>query len=116
MDRNLLLDVQRRVIGGYINAEEFSVNGSAEKILSIELDEALFDNFIHKAVVRACRKLREIEFPITEYTVLEFLQKHNLPKGAAQESEYLHLQASRAITPESFSAYISMILKHKMEN
>jgi len=112
MQKDLLLDIQRKVLGGYINAEEF---GNKE-ILETSLEEALFDLTIHKAVARACKKLKEDEVPVTEYTVLEFLQKHNLPKGISQETEYLHLMTEWAITLASFKHYISMIMQHKMEN
>ncbi len=112
MQKDLLLDIQRKVIGGYINAEEFG----HKEILEIALDEALFDLIIHKAVVRACIKLKADGIPITEFTVLDFLQKHNLPKDTSQEAEYLHLMTEWAITPASFNQYIEMIMQHKMEN
>ena len=112
MQKDLLFDIQRKVLGGYINAEEF---GNKE-ILETSLDEALFDLTIHKAVVRACKKLKNEGYPITEYTVLEFLQKHKLPKGESQELEYLHLMTEWAITIQSFKTYIDMILQHKMES
>jgi len=114
MELDLLLDIQRKVLGGYINAEEFSMNGSHKEILDITLNESLFDDFIHKAVARACNKLSDDDIPVTECTVLDFLQKHGLPKGVHQESEYLHLMTEFAITPRSFKQYISMILEHKM--
>ena len=116
MQRDLLLDIQRKVLGGYINAEEYSINGSHKEILAITIDESLFDEFIHKASAKACKKLKENDIPITDYTVLEFLQKHNLPKGIYQESEYLHLMTESFITTSSFKHYIDMILQHKMEN
>jgi len=116
MRRDLLLDIQRKVLGGYINAEEFNVNGSAKQILSKQLDEQLFDDYLHKAVARACTKLREQNIPVTEYTILDFLNKYNMPKGTHQESEYLNLMAEYAITPNSFNTYINMIIKHKMES
>ena len=116
MQRDLLLDIQRKVLGGYINAEEFSINNSHKEILEVTLDESLFDDFIHKATARACKKLKEDNIPVTEFTVLEFLQKHNLPKGVHQECEYMHLMTEFAITPKSFKHYIDMILQHKMES
>ena len=116
MQLDLLLDIQRKTLGGYINAEEFSVNGSHKEILAITLDEAMFDNYIHKAIVRACNKLKSDGVPITEFIVLDFLQKHNLPKGALQEAEYLHLMTELAITPRSFKQYIKMIIEHKMDS
>lgn len=116
MKRDLLLDVQRKVLGGYINAEEFSINGSGKEILNTELDEGLFDDYIHKAVARACIRLKEKDIPVTEYTVLEFLNKHNLPRGAHQEAEYINLMTEYAITPNSFKTYVNMIIKHKMES
>lgn len=115
MQRDLLLDIQRKVLGGYINAEEFSINGSHKEILEVSLDESLFDDFIHKATARACNKLRDSNIPVTEFTVLDFLQQHKLPKGAHQESEYLHLMTELFITPASFKHYITMILEHRME-
>lgn len=111
MDNNLLLDVQRKVIGGYINAEEF---GNSE-ILTTRLEESLFDLTIHKAVIRACNNLASENIPVSDYTVLDYLQKHNLPNGASQESEYAHLMTEWAITPKTFKTYLEMILKHKME-
>jgi len=116
MDRNLLLDIQRKVIGGYINAEEFSIKNSHKEILSTKLDERLFDDFIHKAIARACSKLKDNDIPITEYTVLEFLHKHNLPKGTHQEAEYLTLMTEHSITTKTFNHYINMILQHKLES
>ena len=115
MQRDLLFDIQRKVIGGYINAEEFSIKDSHKEILSVTLDEALFDNYIHKAAVRACIRLKASEIPITEYTVLDFLQKHNIPNSADQENEYLHIMTEFLITPRSFKQYIKMILEHKLE-
>ena len=116
MRKDLLLDIQRKVLGGYINAEEFSIQDSHIDILSTTLNEELFDLVIHKAVARACVKLKELDTPITEYTVLDFLQQHNLPKGVQQEAEYTHLMSEYAITKNSFNTYIDMIIKHKMES
>jgi len=116
MRRDLLLDIQRKVLGGYINAEEFDINGSSKQILSKKLDEQLFDDYIHKAVARACNKLIEQDIPVTEYTVLDFLNKYNMPKGTHQEAEYLNLMSEYAITPNSFNTYINMIIKHKLES
>ena len=112
MDNNLLLDIQRKVLGGYINAEEF---GNKE-LLSIGLDEHLFDLTIHKAVARACKHLTDKGIPVSDYTVLDFLQSHNIPNGASQEAEYAHLMTEWAITPATFKTYIEMILKHKLES
>ncbi len=116
MQLDLLLDIQRKVLGGYINAEEHSIDGSHEEILAITLDEAMFDIFIHKAIARTCNKLRSDNIPITEFSVLDFLQKHNIPSGVLQEAEYLHIMREFAITPRSFKQYISMIIKHKMDS
>jgi len=110
MDNSLLLDIQRKVLGGYINAEEF---GNSE-ILNTKLEESLFDLTIHKAVVRACNNLSKENIPISDYTVLEYLQKYNLPKGASQQVEYSQLMIEWAITPNTFKTYLEMILKHKM--
>lgn len=115
MDVYLLLNIQRRVLGGYINAEEFSINGSGERILEIKLEEALFDDILHRACVRACNNLQSDNIPVTEYTVFDFLQRHNMPKGQLQESEYLQLMSEYQITFNSFKTYIDMILKYKME-
>ncbi len=111
MDNSLLLDVQRKVIGGYINAEEF---GNSE-ILNTKLEESLFDLTIHKAVARACNYLDGKNIPVSDYTVLDFLQSHDMPKGASQEAEYAHLMTEWAITPKTFNQYILMILQHKTE-
>lgn len=111
MQKDLLLDIQRKVIGGYINAEEFG----NKDILKIDLDEQLFDLTIHKAIIRACNKLKSDGVPVSDYTVLEFLQSHGLPRGTSQEAEYLHLMTEYAITLNSFKHYIMMILKHKTE-
>ena len=112
MQKDLLLDIQRKVIGGYINAEEF---GNME-LLEFDLDEALFDLTIHKAVARASKVLKEKNIPITEFTILDFLQSHKLPNGVSQEAEYAHLMTEHAITTNSFKTYLEMILKHKMES
>ena len=116
MQRDLLLNIQRKVLGGYINAEEFSINGSGKEILSTMLDESLFDDFMHRAVARACIKLKNNNIPVSDFTVLDFLNKHNIPKGSYQESEYITLMSEYAITPATFNHYISMIIQHKMEN
>jgi len=112
MRKDLLLDIQRRVLGGYINAEEFGNNS----ILDIKLDEALFDLTIHKAVARACNNLQDKGTPVSDFTVLDFLQSHNLPNGASQEAEYAHLMTEWAITLNTFKTYLEMILKHKLES
>ena len=111
MDRGLLLSVQRKVLGGYINAEEFG----HKDLLAVGLDESLFDLPIHKIVIKACNKLRSDNIPVSDYTVLDLLQTHGYPKGVQQEAEYLHLMTEWAITPNTFKEYIGMILKHKME-
>ncbi|MEA1892666.1 MAG: DnaB-like helicase N-terminal domain-containing protein [Campylobacterota bacterium] len=112
MKRDLLLDVQRKVLGGYINAEEFGDS----IILDIRLDESLFDLIIHKAVVRACNHLADKGIPVSDFTVLDFLQSHKMPNGTSQEAEYAHLMTEWAIAPKTFNTYIEMIYKHKMEN
>jgi replicative DNA helicase len=112
MQRNLLLDIQRKVLGGYINAEEFG----HKDILKTKLEESLFDLTIHKAVVRACNHLMSKDIPVSDFTVLDFLQSHKMPNGASQEAEYLHLMTEWAITLKTFNHYIDMILQHKMEN
>ena len=111
MQKDLLLDIQRKILGGYINAEEF---GHSE-ILNTKLEEELFDLTIHKAVVRACNNLSSRNIPVSDYTVLDFIQSHNMPSGASQEAEYVTLMINWAITPKTFKHYISMILQHKTE-
>ena len=115
MTNELYLDMARKVIGGYMNADEFSINGTAEKILSVELTEEIFDLPFHKAIVRAFNHLAAKSIPITDYTVLEFLQSHGLPRNIQEEQEYNLLQTNYAITPSSFNQYLKLMLDRKME-
>lgn len=112
MQQHLLLDVQRKILGGYINAEEFGNN----KILEQRISESLFDLKIHRAIARACNKLIDEDMPVTEYTVLDFLNKHNMPNNVHDENEYLLLMTTYAITEKSYKQYIDMVLRHKLES
>ncbi len=115
MQKDLLFDIQTKVLGGYINAEECSINNSHIEILAVTLEETLFDNFVHKAIARACNRLKSDNIPITEYTVADFLEKFNIPNGSLQEAQYLQVMIETAVTPRSFKHYIEMIIAHKMD-
>ncbi len=114
MDNTLKISVQRKVLGAYLNAEEFSCNGSNDDILKVKLDESLFDLSIHKAIVRACNRLLDEDTPISDYVVLDFLQKHNMPRNIDEETEYLTVISEIGISPKTFNKYLSMLLDYKL--
>jgi replicative DNA helicase len=97
--------MSRKVIGGYLNASEHQNKEDATIILSNRLDEAVFDNTTHKAIVRAINKLKETNAEICDLNVLEFLERHGMPRNINEENEILAVIAEYAITPKSFQNY-----------
>ena len=110
MQLDLLLDIQRKVLGGYIGAEEMH----NPTLLDIGINESLFDLETHKALARACDILISEDIPITFYTIEEFLIKKNVLKNKAFADEFLTIMTETSISERSFKHYIEMILEHKM--
>lgn len=105
----LILDMQRKVIGGYMNVAEKGVCKDAALIQSHELTEELFDLVFHKAIVRAMNHLKAKGIEVSDYTVLDFLQSYGLPKTVQDEQEFSLLQTEFMITNRSFNAYLESI-------
>jgi replicative DNA helicase len=97
--------MSRKVIGGYLNASEHQNKEDATIILSNKLDEAVFENTTHKAIVRAINKLKETNAEICDLNVLEFLERHGMPRNINEENEILAVIAEYAVTPKSFQNY-----------
>jgi replicative DNA helicase len=97
--------MSRKVIGGYLNASEYQNKEDATIILSNKLEEAVFENTTHKAIVRAINKLKETNAEICDLNVLEFLERHGMPRNINEENEILAVIAEYAITPKSFQNY-----------
>ena len=109
---SLILSMQRKVIGGYINAEQFATCADTGKILEFNLSEELFSNVFHKAVVRAINILKSQAVAISDLTVLAFLQSKGMPRTIEQENEYNYLQSEFAITYSTFMTYINALRKN----
>ena len=75
MTDSLLHDVRRKILGTYMNAEANSIQDSHVKILSVRLDEKLFDMTIHRAIVRNFNKLHDDNLSMCGFTVQDLLNK-----------------------------------------
>lgn len=103
---SILLSMARKSIGGYLNASEYQNKEDATIILSQRLEEAIFENNIHKAIVRAINKVKESGAEICDLNVLAFLERHGMPRNIQEEQEILAVISEYAITPKSFQNYI----------
>ena len=112
-DKELILSMQRKVIGGYMNAAEMALEPDRSKLMIASLDEHWFDNFFHRVVVKAMNKIKESGAEVCDLNVLHFLSNHNFPKNLAQEQELNILQAETNITARSFADYITAIKRFK---
>jgi replicative DNA helicase len=115
MTDSILLDVRRKILGAYLCAEECSINGSHKEILSVRLDEKLFDATLHKAIVRTINKFLDEGLLMCDITVQEFLTRHNMLSTISAQDEYLAVISDTFSTPKQFSRYIEMIIEHKLE-
>lgn len=111
-NESMILSMQRKVLGGYINAEQFASCVDTGKILDFKLSEELFSNVFHKAVVRAINILKSESIVVSDITVLDFLQSKGMPRTLEQENEYNYLQSEFAITYSSFMTYINALRKN----
>ena len=112
MQLDLLLDIQRKVLGGYIGAEEMH-NPS---LLDIGINESLFDNTTHRALARVCDILTKDDIPITFYTVENFLLQSKVLNNKAFADEFLKVMSETAISVRSFKHYIKLIIQHKTDS
>jgi len=110
---SILLSMARKVIGGYLNASEHQNKEDATIILSHRLDEAMFENTTHKAIVRAINKLKESNAEICDLNVLAFLERHGIPRNINEEIEILAVISEYAITHKSFQNYIQELRLHR---
>jgi hypothetical protein len=110
---NIITSMQRKVIGGYINASEHLSKEDVTIILSQRLDEAVFDNTTHKAIVRAINKIKEAGAEICDLNVIAFLERHGMPRNVQEEQEILMVMSEYAITPKSFQGYIQELRLHR---
>jgi len=110
MQLDLLLDIQRKVLGGYIGAEEMH----NPTLLELGISESLFDNTTHRALARACIILTKDDIPITFLTLEDFLQKSNVLKNKSFADEFLIVMCETSISERSFIQYKKMIQEHKM--
>lgn len=110
---NIIQSMSRKVIGGYMNASEHQNKEDATIILSQRLEEAIFENTTHKAIVRAINKLKESGSEICDLNVLAFLERHGMPRNINEENEILSIISEYAITPKSFQNYIQELRIHR---
>ena len=111
MQLDLLLDIQRKVLGGYIGAEEMH----NPTLLDIGINESLFDLQSHRAIARACDILIKEDIPITFYAMEDFLLQKNVLKNKQFADEFLTLMTETSISVRSFKHYIKLIIQHKTE-
>lgn len=101
--------MSRKVIGGYINALEHQSKEDSVLILSITLEEAIFDNITHRAIVRAINKLKASGAEICDLNVMAFLERHGIPRNIEEGNEILSVMSEYAITPKTIQAYIKQL-------
>jgi replicative DNA helicase len=106
---SIIHSMARKVIGGYLNASEHQNKDVAMVIHSFKLDEALFENMTHKAIVRAINKIKESGAEICDLNVLEFLERHGMPRNIQEGDEILAVMSEYAITTKSFQDYLKAL-------
>jgi len=114
MNESQLLNMRRKVLGTYMNAEANSINNSHSDILSVRLDERLFDITIHRAIVRAINKLLDDGLPMCGFTVEDVLNKYSMLTTIQNQDEYIEVLSELGATPTQFYNYIDMIIEHKL--
>lgn len=114
MQDTILHDVRRKILGTYMNAEANSINSSHKEILSVRLDEKLFDTTIHKAITRAFNKLHDENLSMCGFTVQDLLEKHNMLSSLYNENEFVEILSDAGSTPKQFNRYLEMIIEHKL--
>lgn len=115
MNNSILLSAQRKVLGGYMNAEEHAI-GADRNIMKTDLREAWFDIHFHKVIVRAIKNLQEHNTTVTGISVEGFIDAYGYPKTIEQQNEFLELLTEVCITKASFDTYIELIIKKHNEN
>lgn len=110
---SIIQSMARKAIGGYINASEHQNKEESSIILSNRLDEAIFENTTHKAIVRAINKLKDSGSEICDLNVLAFLERHGMPRNIGEENEIIAIISEYAITPKSFQNYIKELRLHR---
>lgn len=109
LDDDIKLDMQRKVLGTYMNSLEFE-NDLHEKC---EIFEELFTIRLHKAIARAILKLEGDNVPITELTIREFLRKHNIPSTIEEGDEWCRVAGELLITESFYNHCKNRLIKHK---
>ena len=97
-----------------MNAEANSINNSHVQILSVRLDEKLFDVTIHKAITRAFNKLSDDNLSMCGFTVQDLLEKHNMLSTIYNQDEFMEILSDLGSTPKQFNRHIEMIIEHKL--
>lgn len=80
-----------------------------------ELIESLYDLKTHRAIVRAIKRLKERNEPITMLTVSKFLLSYNIPYDIKEENEILEVFASSPSTKNTFIYYMAELNKNKLK-
>ena len=110
----LTLSMQRKIIGGYINAEEVAQHYDASKILDYELQEEWFTLPFHRLVVRAINHIKSLGQAVSDISLLSILQRYGQIKNIKDEQEYNLLQSECFVTYNSFMTYVMMIKKNRI--
>lgn len=110
---SIIKSMARKTIGGYLNAMEQQTKENASAILSFKLDEAIYEDTTHKAIVNAINKIKESGSEICDLNVLAFLERHGMPRNVSEENEILAVISEYAITPKSFQNYMQELRLHR---
>lgn len=110
---NIITSMQQKVLGGYMNCSEHQSKDICSQIHSYKLDEALFENVTHRAMVRAINKIQDSGAEVCDLNVLYFLERHGMPRNMQEADEILLIQSEYAITPTSFQNYIRELRMHR---
>lgn len=110
---NIIPSMQRKVIGGYLNANEMLTKEDAVKIHSIVLDEGMFSNVVHRAFVRAINMLKKTGAEVCELNATAILERGGMPRNLQESEEMTAVISEYAVTPKSFSDYLQTIKRER---
>lgn len=99
-----------KVLGAYINTEN-NTEDNAEKILSVDLDELVFDNNTHKMIVRAINNLKKSGAIICDLNLLEYLERYGVPRNTKESAEIIEVLSEFGITSQTFNSYYETLKK-----